>query len=61
MIDCLVAQTAIEGDVMLLRSDSDFVAMARVVPLKFYWDSMKIPSDQLLLGCFRHVSSGGES
>ncbi len=35
-IDCLVAETALEHDLFLLHSDNDFVAIARVVPLKFY-------------------------
>jgi predicted nucleic acid-binding protein len=35
-IDCLIAQTALEHDLLLLHNDSDFVSMARVVPLKFY-------------------------
>jgi predicted nucleic acid-binding protein len=35
-IDCLIAQTALEHDLLLLHSDSDFTAIARVVPLKIY-------------------------
>jgi predicted nucleic acid-binding protein len=35
-IDCIIAQTAIERNVMLLHSDDDFVAMAKVIPLRFY-------------------------
>lgn len=31
-IDLLIAQTAIENDVMLLANDSDFVNIARVIP-----------------------------
>ena len=35
-IDCLIAQIAIEHDLMLLHNDSDFRAMSKVVPLRFY-------------------------
>jgi hypothetical protein len=35
-IDCLIAETALEHDLMLLHNDNDFVAMSSVVPLKFY-------------------------
>jgi predicted nucleic acid-binding protein len=35
-IDCLVAQTAIEHDLLLLHRDKDFIAMSKIVPLKFY-------------------------
>ena len=35
-VDCLIAQTALEHDLLLLHNDSDFTAMAKVVPLKFY-------------------------
>lgn len=35
-IDCLIAQTALEHDLLLLHSDKDFEAMAQVVPLKFW-------------------------
>lgn len=35
-IDCLIAQIAIEHDLLLLHNDSDFAAIARVVSLKFY-------------------------
>jgi predicted nucleic acid-binding protein len=35
-IDCLIAQTALENDLLLLHNDNDFVAMAKVIPLKFY-------------------------
>lgn len=35
-IDCLIAQTAIEHDLLLLHNDSDFAAMSKVMPLKFY-------------------------
>jgi predicted nucleic acid-binding protein len=35
-IDCLIAETALEHKLMLLHQDSDFVAMSKVVPLKFF-------------------------
>ena len=35
-IDCIIAQTAIEHDLFLLHSDTDFDAMATVIPLKIY-------------------------
>ncbi|SPD73150.1 PilT protein domain protein [uncultured Desulfobacterium sp.] len=35
-IDCLVAQTAIEHDLMLLHNDNDFMRMSKVIPLRFY-------------------------
>ena len=35
-IDCLIAQIAIEHDMVLLHNDSDFAAIARVAGLKFY-------------------------
>jgi len=35
-IDCLIAQTALENDLLLLHEDSDFDLMAKVVPLKFF-------------------------
>jgi hypothetical protein len=35
-IDCLIAQTAIEYDLLLLHRDNDFRAMSKVVQLKFY-------------------------
>lgn len=35
-IDCLIAETALEHDLLLLHNDSDFAAIARVVPLKIY-------------------------
>jgi len=35
-IDCIIAQTAMEHDLFLLHNDSDFDAIATVVPLKFY-------------------------
>jgi len=35
-IDCIVAQTALENDLLLLHNDRDFQAMTKVVPLKFF-------------------------
>jgi predicted nucleic acid-binding protein len=35
-IDCIVAQIAIEHDLLLLHNDSDFDAIAKLVPLKIY-------------------------
>jgi len=35
-IDCLIVQTALENDLSLLHNDSDFDAIARVLPLKIY-------------------------
>jgi predicted nucleic acid-binding protein len=35
-IDCLIAQTAIEHNLLLLHNDKDFYAMAKVIDLKFY-------------------------
>ena len=35
-IDCIIAQTALEHDLMLLHNDRDFHAMTKVVPLKFF-------------------------
>jgi predicted nucleic acid-binding protein len=35
-IDCLIAQTALENDLLLLHEDNDFYLLARVIPLKFY-------------------------
>jgi predicted nucleic acid-binding protein len=35
-IDCLIAETVLEHDLILLHHDADFVAMAKVVPLKFF-------------------------
>ena len=35
-IDCLIAQTAIENDLLLLHNDSDFEMMTEVVDLSFY-------------------------
>ncbi len=35
-IDCLIAQIAIEHDLLLLQNDKDFVNMASVINLKLY-------------------------
>jgi hypothetical protein len=35
-IDCLIAQTAIDNDLLLLHNDSDFERIAEVAQLKFY-------------------------
>jgi len=35
-IDCLIAQTALENDLLLLHEDGDFDLMAKVIPLKFF-------------------------
>ena len=35
-IDCLIVETAIEHDLLLLRNDNDFRAIAGVISLKFY-------------------------
>lgn len=35
-IDCLIAQIALEQDLLLLHSDQDFDLMANVIPLKIY-------------------------
>jgi len=35
-IDCLIAQTAIENNLLLLHNDSDFEKIAEVVKLGFY-------------------------
>lgn len=35
-IDCLIAQTAIENNLLLLHNDSDFEKIARVVELRFF-------------------------
>jgi predicted nucleic acid-binding protein len=35
-IDCLIAQIALEYDLLLLHSDQDFHLMANVIPLKIY-------------------------
>lgn len=35
-IDCVIAQIAIEHELLLLHNDSDFDAMAGVVPIKIY-------------------------
>jgi predicted nucleic acid-binding protein len=34
-VDCMIAQIAIESELLLLHSDRDFEAMAAVAPLKF--------------------------
>jgi predicted nucleic acid-binding protein len=39
-IDCIIAQTAIEHNLLLLHNDKDFEAMSGVIPsLKFYSDA----------------------
>ena len=35
-VDCLIAQTALENDLVLLHHDADFDRMRRVAPLKMY-------------------------
>lgn len=35
-IDCLIAQIALEHDLLILHSDQDFHLMANVIPLKIY-------------------------
>jgi predicted nucleic acid-binding protein len=35
-IDCLIAQIALEHDLLLLHSDHDFHLIAKVIPLKIY-------------------------
>ena len=35
-IDCLIAQIAIEHDLLLLQNDKDFVHMASIVELKLF-------------------------
>jgi predicted nucleic acid-binding protein len=35
-IDCLIAQIALEHDLLLLHNDQDFHLMANVIPLKIY-------------------------
>ena len=35
LVDCLIAQVAMEHDLFLLHNDRDFEAMARVIPLRF--------------------------
>jgi predicted nucleic acid-binding protein len=35
-IDCLIAQTALEHDLLLLHNDNDFNAMTAVIRLKIY-------------------------
>jgi predicted nucleic acid-binding protein len=35
-IDCLIAQIALEHDLLLLHNDQDFDLMAKLIPLKIY-------------------------
>jgi predicted nucleic acid-binding protein len=35
-IDCLIAQVALDHDLLLLHSDQDFDLISRVIPLKIY-------------------------
>ena len=35
-IDCLIAETALEHDLLLLHQDNDFTAIAQIVPSKIY-------------------------
>jgi hypothetical protein len=35
-MDCLIAQTALENDLVLLHDDSDFDRLAEVIPLAIY-------------------------
>jgi predicted nucleic acid-binding protein len=35
-IDCIIAQTAVEHDLMLLHKDNDFNLISKIIPLKFY-------------------------
>jgi hypothetical protein len=35
-IDCLIAQTAIEHNLLLLHDDRDYEGIASVIPLRFY-------------------------
>jgi len=35
-VDCLIAQTALENDLVLLHDDSDFDRLAEVIPLATY-------------------------
>lgn len=35
-VDCLIAQIAIENELLLLHNDRDFEAMAVVAPIKFF-------------------------
>jgi predicted nucleic acid-binding protein len=35
-IDCLIAETALEHNLMLLHNDNDFNAISKVVPLRFW-------------------------
>ena len=36
MVDCMIAQIAIESELLLLHNDRDFEAMAAVAALKFF-------------------------
>ncbi len=35
-VDCLIAQTAIENDLLLLHNDEDFLKIAKIVKVKFF-------------------------
>ncbi|HEY3276329.1 MAG TPA: PIN domain-containing protein [Syntrophorhabdaceae bacterium] len=35
-IDCLIAQTVLEHNLILLHSDDDFNAISKVIPLRFW-------------------------
>jgi predicted nucleic acid-binding protein len=35
-VDCVIAQTCLEGDIELLSQDDDFGRMARHVPLRLW-------------------------
>ena len=35
-MNCIIAQTAIENDLVLLHDDADFDRLASVIPLKIY-------------------------
>lgn len=38
-MDCIIAQTAIENDLVLLHDDADFDRLSSVIPLKIYNDT----------------------
>ena len=38
-MDCIIAQTAIENDLVLLHDDADFDRLSSVIPLKIYQDT----------------------
>jgi len=38
-MDCIIAQTAIENDLVLLHDDADFDRLSSVIPLKVYQDT----------------------